>query len=169
MEYPVTARHLAGSGQLIHRGDARFARRLPRLRPLLAGGALLLFASLSIAADDTREMVQMPDMMQGHMLSNMRDHLAAINEILTRMTEGEVDKAAQIAETRLGMSSLEAHGASHMAPFMPENMRDIGTRMHHAASRFALRAQEGDPAPAYRALSEVTATCVACHSAYRIR
>jgi len=108
-------------------------------------------------------------MMQQHMMSNMRDHLVAINEILIGMANGDFDEAAEIAEYRLGMSSLKSHGASHMAKFMPEGMRQAGTAMHKAASRFALRAQEEEVLPAYNALSEVTSACVACHSGYRIR
>ena len=108
-------------------------------------------------------------MMQQHMLSNMRDHLAAINDILLYLGNGELDKAADTAESRLGMSSLESHGASHMAGFMPEGMRQIGTSMHRAASRFALQAQEGDVLSAYRAVTEITSACVTCHSAYRVK
>jgi cytochrome c553 len=52
---------------------------------------------------------------------------------------------------------------------MPKAMREVGTRMHRAASRFALKAEEGELLPAYKMLSDVTASCVACHSAYRIR
>jgi hypothetical protein len=121
------------------------------------------------AGDDERAFVQMPAMMQEHMLSNMRDHLAALNEILGEMAAGELDRAADIAESRLGMSSLERHGASHMAGMMPDGMRRVGSSMHKAASRFALKAQEADVLNAYASLSEVTAACVACHSAYRIR
>ena len=77
--------------------------------------------------------------------------------------------AAQIAEHGLGMSSLESHGASHMAKFMPEGMRQAGTSMHKAASRFALMAQEGELLPAYKMLSDITSACVTCHEAYRIR
>jgi flagellar motor component MotA len=133
---------------------------------------LILFlstCSISIADNDTRQVVQLPKMMQQHMMSNMRDHLAAINEILVNMGNDELDKAAEIAEQRLGMSSLETHGASHMAKFMPEGMRETGTSMHKAASRFALKAQEGELLPAYKMLSEITSACIACHSGYRIR
>jgi hypothetical protein len=108
-------------------------------------------------------------MMQQHMLSNMRDHLAAINEILVYLGNDELDKAAEIAEYRLGMSSLGPHGASHMAKFMPEGMRQNGTTMHKAASRFALKAQEGESLAAYKVLSEITAACVACHSEYKVK
>jgi len=130
---------------------------------------LVLTSSISIADNDTRQLVQLPEMMQQHMMSNMRDHLVAINAILVNMGNGEMDKAAEIAEQRLGMSSLESHGASHMAKFMPEGMRHAGTSMHRAASRFALKAQEGELLPAYTVLSEVTSACVTCHSSYRIR
>ena len=136
---------------------------------LLTFVALLAVSNASNADEDARQLVQLPEKMQQHMMSNMRDHLAAVNEILLEIGSDELDRAADIAEARLGMSSLDAHGASHMAKFMPVEMQAIGTGMHRAASRFALKAQEGDALPAYRALSEVTAACVACHAGYRIR
>ncbi len=130
----------------------------------------LVFASnTSTANDDSRQFVKLPEMMQQHMMSNMRDHLVSINEILINLANDQLDQAAEIAESRLGMSSLKSHGASHMAKFMPEGMQQAGTAMHRAASRFALKAQEGDALPAYNALSEITSACVACHSGYRIQ
>ena len=125
--------------------------------------------TLAHAVDDARQLVKFPAMMQEHMLSNMRDHLAAINEILNYMGEGHLDKAADVAESRLGISSLDKHGAGHMGKFMPEGMQQAGTTMHKAATAFALKAQEGDALPAYRALTKVTSSCVACHAGYRIR
>lgn len=136
---------------------------------IIATTLLLLASNSSMAREDSRQLVNMPEMMQQHMLSNMRDHLMAINEILKNMTGGQLDQAADVAESRLGMSSLKLHGANHMAEFMPEGMRQAGTNMHRAASRFALRAQEGEASVAYKALTEVTSACVNCHSGYRIR
>jgi len=103
------------------------------------------------------------------MMSNMRDHLAAINEILISLAHDRLDQAADIAESQLGMSSLAIHGASHMAELMPESMRQAGTSMHRAASRFVLKAQEGEVLAAYAALSEITSACVNCHSQYRVQ
>lgn len=141
-----------------------------RKRPHIFTSILLVLASsISIAEEDSRQLVELPEMMQQHMMSNMRDHLAAINEILIYMSNDQLDEAAEVAESRLGMSSLKAHGASHMAKFMPEGMRQAGTSMHRAASRFALKVEEGDVLPAYSAFSEVTTACVTCHSGYRIR
>jgi hypothetical protein len=127
-----------------------------------------VFAAQSGAAEDTRTKVDLPDMMKSHMLGDMRDHLQAINEIQAALAKGEFDKAADIAEARIGMSSLIAHDASHMAPFMPKGMQDIGTEMHHAASRFAMTVMEGDLPRSLDALSKVTAQCVACHMSYRV-
>lgn len=121
------------------------------------------------AAEDAREKVDFPEMMKQHQLSNMRDHLATLNEILALMAKSDLDKAADIAEHRLGMTSMVAHNASHMAPYMPKGMQNIGSEMHHAASRFAMAAQEGDLPRALDSLSKVTQQCVACHSAYRVQ
>ena len=142
---------------------------LNSLKVLVALWLLCCLPVLASAPEDNRELVELPTMMQEHMLSNMREHLVALNEILVKLAAGELEAAADIAEFRLGMSSLESHGASHMAKFMPEGMRSAGTSMHRAASRFAVKAQEGEVLPAYKVLSDVTAACVACHSAYRIR
>jgi len=136
---------------------------------IIAISLCMAASNISSAEDDSRQLVELPKMMQQHMMSNMRDHLVAINEILINMANGQMDQAAEVAESRLGMSSLESHGASHMAEFMPEGMRQAGTSMHRAASRFALKAQEGDALPAYNALAEITSACVTCHSGYRIR
>lgn len=132
--------------------------------------AISTLLSCNVFADNgSRQFVQLPKMMQEHMMRNMRDHLSSINEILLYMGNDDLDRAAEIAENRLGMSSLESHGASHMAQYMPKGMRQAGTSMHRAASRFALKAEEGEPLPAYKLLADITSSCVTCHSAYRIR
>jgi hypothetical protein len=144
----------------------------PLLVPFLLAG-LLATPFASIADGDNRVAVDMPAMMQDHMRANMRDHLRAINEIQSLLAAGKYDAAADVAENRIGMSSLETHGASHMAGFMPQGMQDTGTAMHHAASRFAVEAQEAvvtrDLPRALAALSQITTQCVACHAGYRLK
>jgi len=81
----------------------------------------------SVASNDTRILVELPEMMQQHMLSNMRDHLAAINEILVYLNNDELEKAAETAEFRLGMSSLNSHGADQMAKFSSKPIRTEST------------------------------------------
>ena len=142
----------------------------------ILGLKLALAVAAPVWAEETRQLVKLPEMMQEHMLGNMRDHVKALNAILEALAAGDADKAAQVAEKRLGMSSLESHGAAHMAPFMPAGMRTIGTRMHKTASRFAIVVKNAELArggkgarEVFDALKEITDNCVACHDAYRIR
>lgn len=127
---------------------------------------------LPCIASGARQLVDLPDMMRAHMLGNMRDHLAALTEIQDAIAVGAYDQAADIAETRIGMSSIEAHHAAQLAPYMPKQMQAIGTQMHKAASQFALVAREtavdGNVKRMVGALGEITQQCVACHAAYRV-
>jgi hypothetical protein len=124
-------------------------------------------------SSDTRVLVDMPTNMAVHMLANMRDHLLAMQEIQDALAKGDNGKAAKIAEERLGMTSLKLHGAHDVAKYMPQGMRDAGSGMHRAASRFAIAAQDagvtGELKPALAALSAVTAQCVGCHAGYRVK
>lgn len=131
----------------------------------------------AMAADeDQRELVKMPEAMQQHMMSNMRDHLRALDDVLAALAAGQSRQAGEIAEQRIGMSSLGLHGASHMAPFMPQGMREVGTSLHRASSRFSQAAEEADVQHSYEAqqkvfgaLRDITAACNACHASYRLR
>jgi hypothetical protein len=138
---------------------------------------LYLCAGISVVwAQDTRELVHLSPPMQEHMLANMRDHLATLNEIIGDIADDKFDAAAKVSEQRLGMSSLSLHGAAHLAPYLPKPMQDIGTSMHRAASRLVIVLQDASITPTVdamrdvnRALHEVTAACEACHAAYRVR
>jgi hypothetical protein len=83
------------------------------------------------------------------------------------------DRAADLAESHLGLTSLDAHRAAHLAPYLPQPMKAIDTSMHCAARRFAVATQDAsvgnDVRPALAALGSVMEQCVAYHAAYRVR
>jgi hypothetical protein len=147
------------------------------MRRIHLAALLILIVGMSGArAQDTRALVHLPAPMQEHMLGNMRDHLATLNEIIGDIADNKFDEAAKISEQRLGMSSLSLHGAAHLAPYLPKPMQDIGTTMHHAASRLVIVLQDASMTPTvdamrdvYRALHDVTTACEACHAGYRVR
>jgi hypothetical protein len=153
----------------------------PALVPVLA--LLAVAGCVSVSAtqhaahapvrSDGRIEVAFPEPMRTHTLANMRDHLLALQEIQQALAAGAYDRAGDVAEKRLGMTSLAAHGAHDVAKFMPEGMQAAGTAMHRSASRFAVEAANagatGDVRKALGALAEVTAQCVACHAAYRMK
>jgi cytochrome c556 len=141
---------------------------MSRKHSILALLLTVVVGSPVVTADE-RQPVDMPAPMQQHMLSNMRDHLRALHEIQSALAAQKFDRAAEVAEQRLGMSSLQSHGAAHMAPLMPKEMQAIGNEMHRAASRFAVTVVEGDVSRSLKDLSQITQQCVACHAAYRLR
>ena len=124
-------------------------------------------------APDLRQFVEFPAPLVEQTLANMRDHLQTLQEIQFHLAMGHTDVAAKIAEERLGMSSLGLHGAAEVSKYMPQGMQDAGTAMHRAASRFAIAAEEagvtGDLKPVFAGLAEITAQCVGCHAAYRLK
>jgi hypothetical protein len=108
---------------------------------------------------DERVLVTFPEPMRSHTLANMRDHLMALGEMQDALAKGQFDRAADVAEHRLGMSSLKAHGAHEVANFMPQGMQDAGTAMHRSASQFATIAKDasvtGDLRPVLAAMARI--------------
>ncbi len=161
-----------------------------------AAGVLLSFCAAEAQEDtrmsmpmmshaDNRQEVDLPPHLRQHMLSNMRGHLEALQDILAALSAGDSGKAAVIAETRLGLDSPGAAAcnpngqadmsamAAMMAEHMPAEMRSLGLAMHQSASGFAkvaAKTKAGDDIkPVLAALSQVTQHCAACHSAYRLK
>lgn len=126
-----------------------------------------------VPTKDARQAVHFPKTLREHTLTNMRDHLLALQQIQEALAKAEYDRAGDIAEQRLGMSSLALHGAHEVAKYMPKGMQEAGSGMHRYASRFAVAAKDagatGDLKPALEALSKVTAQCVVCHAGYRVK
>jgi len=120
---------------------------------------------------DHRQLVSMPVQARDFMRQDMLDHLNALNEIIGYLAENKLDTAADVAERRMGKSSMGKHRASGMGPgrFMPMEMRNIGWGMHEAATEFSQISKQGDAKKAYAALQKVTNACVACHYTYRTR
>jgi len=148
--------------------------------PLALGASLLVVLQAGLAAAqepavpaDPRQLVTMPAISQAVLREEMIDNLGALHEIIGLLAQNKLKEAADVAEQRLGRSSMGKHAARTRGQgpgrYMPEGMRNIGLAMHDAASEFASVARSGDQAKAYAALQQVTANCVACHAAYRTR
>ena len=125
------------------------------------------------APADQRVAVSMPAQLRLHTLAHMREHLQAIEEIQAALGRGAFDRAAQLAEQQLGLTSLKTHGGDEVAPYMPAPMQRMGTEMHRAGSRLALEianaSATGNLRAPLAALGDLTAQCVACHASYRLK
>ena len=125
----------------------------------------------SSSGGDTRQLVSMPDQARELMRKDMLDHLSALNEIIGYLASNNLDAAADVAETKMGRSSMGKHRGTGMGPgrFMSLEMRNLGWGMHNAATAFSKIAKQGNLKSAYSALQKVTRSCVACHYSYRTR
>lgn len=117
---------------------------------------------------DTRLAVDFPEGIKQAMLERMRRNLSDIHEIQKALAESDYERAADVAENSLGVSSLGPHNA-RQAPYMPEAMQHLGMEMHRASSRAARAAQEADMLKTLEGLSQVTGLCVGCHAVYRAK
>lgn len=140
----------------------------------LISALIFLLLSIPPLANAERQPAELPDHLSKQLMSNMRDHLEALEEITFFLAESKYLQAADTAEKRLGMSSVEIHYRRHVGKYMPVGMRNIGTLMHQAASDFALSARETEKngklnKEAFLALSQIMKQCVACHKAYQAK
>jgi len=117
---------------------------------------------------DTRLAIEFPNGIKQAMLERMRRNLSDVHEIQSALAESNFERAAEVAEFSLGLSSLGPHNA-RQAPYMPPEMQHLGMEMHSASSRVARAAQEADAMKALGALSQVTGLCVGCHAIYRAK
>lgn len=149
------------------------------LKILLVTSLFSLSANVATGAEkptDSRELIQLPDDIQMLMLANMRDHVAALDNIIHAVESGEYDRAQKIAEYRLGWSSLIRMGDKDIAEHWVKPMQKMADQMYRSASNFVIVSQNasveespGSYRDLLRSLGEVTAACRACHEAYRIR
>lgn len=140
------------------------------MRQAALAAVLLLLACGAAARDDDdgRRPVRLPESARQMLVANMNDHQLALHEILTALGQEKLDRAAEIAETRLGRSWQEGADAALVATHLPPGMRELADSMHQAASEFAETAREGEPSRALAALARVTRQCVGCHALYRL-
>jgi len=152
------------------------------LTPVSALIALLLAATTAHAQDpeagspqaikDPRAIVvKLPENLHITTLGHMRDHLLALQQITAFLAEHKFTEAADTAEQRLGLSSMQVHGAQDLAPLLPPAMRMLGHQMHQAASDLAVAARDANEdkqlEPVLKSLAAVESSCVSCHSVFR--
>ena len=128
------------------------------------------------AVVDTRTMVKLPEHLKTKMLTNMRDHIYALDDIIRAVRAGEYERAQGIADSRLGRSSFELSGDQKVAEYWPEPMQIMADQMYKAGSNFVVLAQNAsvdESVENYKnvigALGEVTSACRSCHETYRLR
>jgi len=135
--------------------------------------SVILFSLLSIPviANADRQSAELPSHVSKQLKSTMRNNLESLASITHLLAESKYVEAADMAEKRLGMSTMEIHYQKFVGKYLPKGMRKISKQMHNAASDFAVSVREAekdrDLNQAFSALSQVMNQCVACHDLYK--
>lgn len=116
---------------------------------------------------DSRVAVPLLPMMANHQKQNMRDHLAAVQEIVIGVGSKDFDAIAQAAE-RIGYSEQMGLMCTHMGAGAP-GFTEQSLRFHHTADKISHAAGAHDLPGVLGALGETLATCTGCHAVFKQR
>ena len=134
---------------------AQMDGHMPGMKHGLRGGA----------GDDKRIVLRIPPMMRNHMLSNMRDHLAAVNEAVRLLGVGDFRAASSVVQSKLGTTE-EMKRMCGM--FGNDAYREMGISFHASADSLSAEIRSRNMGRILTALSRTLDKCVACHDTFRV-
>ena len=116
---------------------------------------------------DTRVAVPLLPMMANHQKENMRDHLAAVQEIVIGVGRKDFDSIERAAR-RFGYSEAMGAMCNRMGSGAP-GFTEQALRFHHTADRISESASAHDMPGVVDALGETLASCTGCHAVFKQR
>ncbi|MCA9646385.1 MAG: cytochrome c [Myxococcales bacterium] len=119
----------------------------------------------ALDAMDQRKPVPLLPMMAHHQKQQMRDHLLAVQEIVTALATDDFSGVEKSAG-RIGFSEGEAKMCEHMGAAAP-GFTEQAIGFHKAADGIASAAKEQDRAKVLSALGATLKTCTSCHATWK--
>jgi cytochrome c556 len=121
-------------------------------------------ASKTAAADGRRALPLLP-MMAEHQKQNMRDHLVAVQEIVTAIATDDY-AAVEKSAGRIGYSEQMGQMCGHMGAAAP-GFTEQALAFHRTADRIAEAARARDRSRVLAELGATLKTCTECHDEWR--
>lgn len=113
---------------------------------------------------DKRISLQLNSKQKNHQLINMRDHLEAIQSIITLLATENYDEASEIASLKLGSTTKMK---LMCASFGDKNFENLGLQFHKSADLMSETFKSKNKEKSLEALSNTMNYCVQCHATYR--
>lgn len=113
---------------------------------------------------DNRISLGLAPNMKHHQLSNMRAHMAALQEIIGLLAANKFEKASRIARLQLGLTE-EMKQMCGM--FENEDFKQLGLAFHNSGDELGDALQTKDMKKSLQALNKTMGYCVQCHEKYR--
>lgn len=133
--------------------------------PAHSSGENGIHAAQKVDPLDSRIPVPLLPRMAAHQRENMRDHLAAMQEIIAAVAAEDFAGVVKSA-ARIGYSEEMGRMCSHMGAGAP-GFNELALNFHHTADTIVPAAKAGDRAATLKAVSATLQTCVSCHAVYR--
>ncbi|OGS93005.1 MAG: cytochrome C [Gallionellales bacterium GWE2_58_10] len=113
---------------------------------------------------DKRTSLELSPEMKQHQLSNMREHLAAVQSIIRLMSENKFEEASGIAHAKLGLTPEMQQMCSM---FENEQFMAMGFEFHRSGDELGKVLKTRNMKASLRALNKTMAYCTECHAAFR--
>lgn len=117
-----------------------------------------------MSVPDSRISLNLSPAMKQHQLSNMREHVVAIREIVGLIADNKFDNAAQIAHEKLG---LTPDMQQMCGSFGNDQFKTLGFAFHKSADDLADALKTKNTQTSLRALHQTLNYCVECHATFR--
>jgi len=134
---------------------------------LVVATGVTVWASASMegmaAPADSRTVLHAPPQLRAHQQRMMRDHLAAVQEVVAAMAAGQYKEGARTAHKRLGLTPEMKQMCYRFGPAFGA----MGVAFHHDGDRLGEVLATGDPQKSLVALQKVLSDCAACHARFR--
>ncbi len=114
--------------------------------------------------NDKRMSLKLNAMQKNHQLMNMRDHLEAVQSIITLLSSNKYDEASKLAYSKLGSTTKMK---LMCASFGDKNFENLGLEFHKSADKMSEIFKTRNKEKSLKALSNTMNYCVQCHSTYR--
>ncbi|TXT24922.1 MAG: hypothetical protein FD134_1300 [Gallionellaceae bacterium] len=113
---------------------------------------------------DRRISLGLSDEMRHHQLSNMREHLAAVQKITGLLAEKKFDQAAKIARFQLGLTE---EMQQMCGKFENEEFKSLGLAFHTSGDELADALKARNMRKSLKALNKTLSYCVQCHEKFQ--
>ena len=117
---------------------------------------------------DNRTELKIPAPMKVMQKGMMRQHMDTVAEITTALAVNDLNKAAEVAKSKLGWNPEEEKRCSMVEKMTGEaDFTTFGKAVHQKADELADAAKAGNRDKALTALAELITNCNNCHKKFR--
>lgn len=117
---------------------------------------------------DTRTELKLPEPMKVMQKRMMREHMATLSEITAALATNDLNRAAEVAKSKLGWNPAEEKRCSTIEQVTGEkDFLGYGKAVHMKADELSEAAKAGKRDIALATLSELINNCNACHNRFR--